>query len=205
MTLAQTKSPFCVVEEFVSPLICETILDYCDFLVPDVDRAGRAVKTCKTNDMAEQIIYDRIRSIIPILQDYYNFIYKGTEIISFEWFPQGSRNAIIAENSVFAKGKWSRIKSRDFTGVLFLSDHQDSIPFEGDYEVYGGKLEFIQHKFGFNPKRGTLIVFPSDPHFINSTSDILAGDLFQARIQIAAQHPWKYNMSDFPGDYTKWF
>lgn len=205
MVLKMNKSPFYVVNEFLSPLLCEVIVDECEFFTPDVDKDGFAVKTIKTNDKAEQLIYERLSSIIPILQEHYNFIYRGTERIQFEWYPSGSNSIPISENSIFSKGKWSRTKVRDFTGILFLSDYQDHLPFESDYEVYGGKLEFAQHKFGFNPTRGTLIFFPSDPHFINNTATILAGDLYQARIQIAANQSWIYNLNNYPGNYTNWF
>ncbi len=203
--LVTNKSPFFVVEEFLSPLLCETLLDYCDFTSPDTNQDGNYIKTNRTSEQADLIIYERLCSVIPIIQDYYNFIYKGTEQIQFEWFPHGSNSNSISENSMFLNGKWARVKSRDFTCILFLSDYQETPPFETDYEVYGGKLEFTQHKFGFNPTRGTLVIFPSDPHFINNTATVLYGHLFQARIQIAANQPWIYNPTNFPGNYTNWF
>lgn len=200
------KSPFYVVDEFLSPLLCEQIVDDTDFLVPDEDADGHEIKTCKTaNDSVEWIIYERVNTLLPELQAYYQFLYKGTERTQIEWFPTGSSGECSCENSTFLRGKWLRTKQRDFTGILFLSDYQDSPSFDSDFEVYGGKLEFAQHQFGFNPTRGTLIVFPSDPHFINNTSTVLAGDLFQARIQIAAQYPFLYQPEQFPGNYTTWF
>jgi hypothetical protein len=200
-----SKSPFYVIEEFVSPLLCEELLDACDFTVPDSDKDGRYVKTTKTCERAEAIVYERLLLALPEIQAHYQMVYKGTERVKFEWHPQGSQGEFLCENSTFLRGKWLRDKQRDLTGILFLSEYQDNIPFEEDYEVYGGKLEFVQHKFGFNPKRGTLIVFPSDPHFINITTQILAGDLFQARIQMAAKTPYIYNPQQFPGNYTTWF
>lgn len=199
------KSPFYVVEEFVSPYMCEDIIDACDFTVPDEDKEGDYVKTVKTCERAEAVIYDRLLHLLPELQAHYQFLYKGTERVDFEWFPEKSKGTFRSENSEYIRNKWLRTRARDFTGVLFLSDYQERIPFEQEYEVYGGKLEFVQHKFGFNPQRGTLIVFPSDPHFINITTQILAGDLYQARLQIAAQTPYIYRPDSFPGNYTTWF
>lgn len=203
--MTQPKSPFFVIEEFISPLMCEELLDIIDFTFPDEDREGNYIKTIKTSDKAEAILYDRFSLVIPDLETYYNLKYKGMERIMFEWFPEGSKGQFIAENSNFLRKKWLRTKNRDLTGILFLSEYQDKTPFETDYEVYGGKLEFVQHRFGFNPNRGTLVIFPSDPHFINITTEIFSGDLFQARIQIAAQVPFIYNPELFPGDYTVWF
>lgn len=125
--------------------------------------------------------------------------------MNFEWFPEESKGDFICENSEYLRHKWLRTRQRDLTGIIFLSDYQESLPFEQDYEVYGGKLEFVQHHFSFQPKRGTLIIFPSDPHFINITSKIIAGDLFQVRFHIAATQSYLYNPTVFPGDYSSWF
>lgn len=199
------KSPFYVVEEFVSPLLCEELLDRIDFLYPNEDKDGFYVKTTQGCESAEAIVYERILALTPKLEQYYNIKYKGTERILFEWFTQGCRGDVVCENAQYLRKKWLRTRNRDLTGVLFLSDYQEKVPFESNYEVYGGKLEFPQHRFGFNPQRGTLIIFPSDPHFLNATSEVYAGDLFQARIQISAQTPYIYQPDQFPGNYTVWF
>lgn len=199
------KSPFYVVEEFVSPLLCEEIIDLAGFTVPNTDKDGREIKTTKTSSMAEQVVYERLLLLIPELSAYFALMYKGTEHMQFEWFPQGSAGEFVCENSEFLRQKWLRTRSRDLTAILFLSDYQDSPKFDSDYEVYGGKLEFIQHQFGFNPVRGTLIAFPSDPHFINITTPIHVGDLYQVRIQLAATKPFIYQPQDFPGNFTTWF
>ncbi len=199
------KSPFYVVQEFVSPLMCEDIIDACDFNVPDTDKEGDEVKTVKTCEPAEAMIYERIQRLMPELQAHYNFTYKGTERMAFEWFPPGSQGQFQSENSDRLRGKWLRTHNRDFTGILFLTDYQEKVPFEKEYEAYGGKLEFVQHQFGFQPQRGTLVIFPSDPHFINITSKVVLGDLYQVRIQMVAKAPYLYQPQDFPGNYTTWF
>lgn len=199
------KSPFYVVEEFLSPLLCEEIIEICDFTIPDSNKDGKYVKTMKSSERAEAIIYERLLLLIPDIEKYYQFQYKGTEPMIFEWYPEGSQGKMAAENSNFVRGKWLHTKQRDFTGILFLCDFNDKIPFEQDYEVYGGKLEFPQHIFSFNPHRGALIIFPSDPHFINVTANITVGDLYQTRIQIAAENSYIYNPQMFPGNYLSWF
>jgi len=199
------KSPFLVVEDFMSPLMCEDLIDTCDFTVPDKNKDGDEVKTVKTHDLAQDIVYRRLQQLIPTLEHYYGLEYKGTERIRFEWFPEGSSSAPQAENSMYVSGKWARIHQRDLTAVLFLNDYQEQPPFDSEYEVYGGKLEFPQHRFGFNPQRGTLIVFPSDPHFINLTSLVHVGDAYQARIQICAKVPYLYDPTKFQGNYLSWF
>lgn len=200
-----SRSPFYIIEEFVSPLACEEMIDYLNYTIPDVDKEGRAIMSVRSNERAAAIIYERLLFILPEIQAHYQFVYKGTHPIQFEWFPEGCGNSAHAENSHFLRGKWLRDQAKDFTAVLFMSEHQDKVPFEEDYEVLGGKLEFPQHAFGFNPQRGTMIVFPSDPHFINVTAPTRVGELHQARIHIAAQTPYLYNPATFPGNYLTWF
>ena len=199
------KSPFYIVEEFVSPMMCEEIIDRANFTVPNTDKDGHDIKTVKTSDSVEEILYERLMLLIPELSAYYKLQYKGTERMSVEWYPEDSKGEFQCENSEYLRHKWLRTRARDITCVLFLSEYNEKPQFDDGYEVYGGKLEFVQHRFGFNPKRGTLIAFPSDPHFINITTPIAVGDLYQVRMQLAAKTPFIYQPQDFPGNYTTWF
>ena len=205
--MATAKSPFLVYENFVSPLLCEQIVDNVDVIVPDTDVNGNPVKMIRHDEESEMIIYERLQPLLPLFESHYQgFIHRGTEIMSFEWYPEGTTAAHPhCESSDYLRKKWLRTRDRDLTAVLFLCDYQEQIPFDNDFEVYGGKLEFPQYNFGFNPQRGTLIVFPSCPHFINATATINAGDLFQVRFHLASKTPYIYQPHDFPGDYTSWF
>lgn len=201
----KTKSPFFIVENFISPLMCEDVVDALGLTVPNVDKDDHEILTLKTSEVAEQIVYERMLQLIPELEQYYNVMYKGMERVQFEWFPQESVGEVHCENSTFLRGKWLRTKQRDLSAILFLSDYQESTQFEEEFECYGGKLEFPQHKFGFTARRGTLVVFPSDPHFINITTMVTVGELYQARIQLAAQSPYIYQPQNFLGNYLSWF
>lgn len=201
----QPKSPFLVVEELLSPLQCEQVIDDLDLLFPDVDADDHPIKKIVYNEPAEAMIYERVSPLFPQFEQYYNIKYKGTEPISFEWYPETSTGQFSCENSRYLRKKWVRTENRDLTAIVFLSDYQPTTPFDNDYEVYGGKLEFPQWGFGFNPIRGTMVVFPSDPHFINITTQIQAGELYQARIQMAAERPFTFDPKLYPGDYRVWF
>lgn len=205
MNQQTNKSPFFVVQEFISPLICEEMVDALETYEPDTDTKGNPVKMSKYHELSELALFERFQRLIPSLEQHYNIDYVGTERVLFQWYPEGSAGTPHCESSSYLNKKWVRTKNRDVSFVLFLSDYQDNIPFESDYEVYGGKLEFPQWGFGFNPQRGTLIGFPSDPHFINVTTPIMVGDLFQAKFHIAAASPLLFNSKNFPGDYREWF
>lgn len=201
----KVHSPFFVRQEFVSPLVCEEIVDNLNLTVPDTDKDDHPIKTQRFNTLIEEYLFDRIQDLVPEIETHFNIQYRGTERMTFEWYAEGcSGEQPHCENSSFVRQKWLRTKDRDLTGILFLSDYHDKTPFDGEFEVYGGKLEFPQHHFGFSPQRGTLIIFPSGPHFINSTTEILAGDLLQVKFHIAASNIYLYNPSDFPGNFQSW-
>ena len=199
------KSPFRVVPDFVSPLMCEEIVDELDFITPETDKDGIAVRSVKNHEQFEDMIFARLESIIPQLEQHYGFKYKGTEQMEFEWVPQGAQIEPHCESAEYLNGTWAKTRYRDFTCVLFLTDFNDNPPFDDEFECYGGKLEFPSHQFGFNPQRGTMIIYPSDPRFTNGTAQIIVGELHQVRIHIAATEPYAYNPKDFPGNFSVWF
>ena len=199
------KSPFIVYQEFLSPLLCEDIISLMDVTVPDVDKDKKPLPSLRHNDRGEEIIFDRFERLFKGVEKYYNVEYRGTEKMLFEWYPQGSTGKLGCDSSDFMGKKWVRTKDRDITSVLFLTDYSESAAFDSLYEVYGGKLEFPNHNFGFNPERGTLIMFPSTPHFLNAVAPVLVGDSFQVRIHMATKRPFLYQPGGFPGNFLSWF
>ena len=172
---------------------------------PDVDTDGNPQPSYRHNAVAEKMIFERVQGLVKTIEDYYRVEYRGTEKMSFEWYPQGSVGNPQCDSSEYINKQWAKTRDRDITGIIFLCDSRETTPFDPDYEVSGGKLEFPQHGFGFNPERGTLILYPSAPQFINAVAPIHAGDLFQVRFHIATQAPFLYQPIDFPGNYTVWF
>lgn len=202
----EVRSPFYVVQDFLSPLMCEEIVDDINFLFPDFDIDGIPQKTVRGHERSEEVIFQRFTNHVSALEEYYNVEYRGTHPMTFEWYPQACPgNKPHCENSDYINKQWTRTRDRDFTCILFLSNYQERVPFDSDFEVSGGKLEFMYHGFGFNPQRGTLIVFPSGPNFINATTVIEAGDLYQVRFHVSTMEPFVYTRTDFPGNYSTWF
>ena len=203
--MATPKSPFLVYEDFISPKNCEEIVADLGFFQPDVNPDDEPQKMMRHHDIIEADLFDKIQVITPNIFNHFNSEYLGTEKMQFEFIAQGVVSQPYCDNAQYLRKKWVKTKNRDFTGILFLSDHSDQAPFDDDYEVYGGKLEFMQHGFGFNPQRGTLIVFPAGPHFIYANARVIAGDLFQVKFHFAAKSPYLHQPVDFPGDYRTWF
>lgn len=200
------KSPFFIVEEFLSPLTCEGIVDSIGFGYPNTDLNGNPIYTSSINRLVETRIADFIGDVLPDIEDYYSVQVKGVSQLEFEWYPEGcERTRPRCENSIYINSKWTRSNNRDFVGIIFLNDYQETVPFDPQYEVRGGKLQFPNHGFGFNPKRGMLIIFPGSPNFVNFVGKVDVGNLFQIRIPITTTVPYNYQMKNFPGNYEVWF
>jgi len=201
------KSPFLVIQNFISPLACEEIVNsiphYNITHTNKIDKENPEKVVFK--EICFPFISKPIAELIPRIESYYDVNCKKIEDPFIEWFPAGSTGKLGCDSSEYVNRKWIRDTNRDFSGVIFLSDYNPKIPFDKNYEVYGGKLEFPQHGFAFQPERGTLIVYPSGPHFINFTSEVKFGDLYQIKFFIENQKIFLYYPADFQGDYSVWF
>lgn len=202
------KSPFKIFPNFISNTLCDQIADAMGIAEPDTDPNDKPIKTIRPVGDEREAILEALDSIIPGLEEYYGLTVSDVEMPNIEFYPEECADAStpVCGNSVFFGRKWVRNKDRDLTGILFMSDYNEGDEaFDPQFEVYGGKLQFPQHRFSFNPKRGTLVVFPSSPHFINVVSQIMAGDLFLVRFHLVADRPYMYDPSLFRGDYRTWF
>jgi len=208
-----SRSPFFVVDNLLSNSECINIIDALNITTPDIDPEGKPLMSVRANEESELIIYNKLMNpgLYGAICQYYGIQYHATETMLFEFYPEGFENSVhVCENSRFNEDlkKWVRLYRRDVTGVLFLSDYVDPSTqylHRDDFEVYGGKLEFPQYDFGFFPTRGTVVFYPSDPHFLNAVAPVRAGDSYQVRIHIAAKTPYLYDPSEFPGEYKDWF
>ena len=203
------KSPFLVFQDFLSPDICDSIASMVR-VEPLLDEDGRQIPHPKRfHEHAQDIIFDEYRDLIPKFEAHFtNFKYRGTENMEFQQFPvTGGKLAEEphCENAVFKRKRWLKNRDRDLTGVLWLKDYRDKPPFDVQTEVLGGKLEFPVYQFGFQPQKGTLVVYPACERFISLTSPVLVGELQLVRFHIAAEGLWVYDHKLYPGDFKTWF
>ena len=202
------RSPFLVIPEFVSPMTCEEIIGEINFTVPQFDAVtNKPTKTVYSNPICDKFIEGVWASHATNVSRYFNTTIEGIETIAYEWYPtnyvtEGARS----DTYIRSGDKWIKSSVADFIGVLFLMNlHDGSTSIDPDYEVMGGKLEFPTFKFGFNPTAGTLILFPAAPNFINGTTPIVMGDLYQARISLTTEQVYQYDPRQFPGTFQDWF
>ena len=201
------KSPFLVYEEFLSPLECEQIIEGNNNTYPNYDRDGKILPLYFGNVLAEVRITPRIvEQVIPDIESHFGVEVQGIKKFTMEWYATGySGGKPRCENSIMTDRGWRRANNNDFTGVIFLNQYQDKTPFDDYFEVFGGRLEFPTHKFSFNPQRGTLIVFPGAPNFINHTEAVRSGELTQVRFHIATHELFVYDRMKFQGTPENWF
>lgn len=180
----------------MSPLSCENIINVKEHLF---DNAYHLPE-----DVLNYFFNQYILPLEDTLREYYDINIDGYEQpVVLEYENDGYSDGCDA--FTYINQKWLKTKDRDLSYVLFLSEYQSSPNFDLDYEIYGGKVEFPQHNFGFNHQRGTLIVYPSTPHFIHHMNKITIGKAHIMRWYAKSSEPYSYDHSKFPGDYTTWF
>jgi hypothetical protein len=206
------NSPFIVVQDFLSPHLCESIIKDIQILEPDTDLDGNPKKTERHNLLWEQDIVSRFREIIPEIESRYSAEYRGLEKPLFQYYPENAKVPAEnpgCENSRYLRKKWVMHKDVDLVGFVWLKDYNDQMPLDPRHEVFGGKLEFPAYNFSLVPQRGTLVMFPAGPHFISVISPILLGDLYQIKLTVSIKNVgggrWLYQPSNHPGKWEQWF
>lgn len=204
MTQQQIRSPFVIIEEAISPYQCEQIVDSAEFIQLDVNKVNQPIMTAKHTELAHDIVRQAIETNRALIESHYNSAIINIEHTRVQWQDETVRPVPVCDNSTRVKDKWLRVHNRDLTALVFLVDYNDKPPFDGEFEVYGGKIEFPSHNFGFNPVRGTMVIYPSDPHFTHVFSKIDLGDLFVSKTFLALDPPLIYQPKQFPGTWQQW-
>jgi hypothetical protein len=205
------KSPFIIIQDFISPLTCEKIIEDIKVLTPNFDSEGEPKKLEKHNLAWEQEIIERFREQIPLIEEQYDCIYTGLEKPLFQHYPENAKVPAEqpgCENSQYIRRKWVMHKDVDLVGFIWLKDYNENVPLDPRHEVLGGKLEFPAFNFSLMPQRGSLVLFPAGPHFISVISPILLGDMYQIKLNVCISEKnesrWFYQPQKFPGTWKDW-
>ena len=207
----KVRSPFHVVENFLSPLACEEIVPcVSDFQVDVVD--GKPTKTVRTEidfqtDVESVLMETLLNSAIPLLEAHYGVEYRSLLPFEYHHYPQDfmGDKELICDNAVYLNGSWLRNRDIDFTSILFLNDFNDNTPFDPRYEVTGGKIEMISYNFSFQPQRGTLVTFPGCPRHLHRVSNVTLGESNFIKMFWNTTVPYVHDPSKFPGTFEEWF
>ena len=188
-------------------MACEQIINDLRVLKtrPNIGQNGMPKKMVLMNKLNSLRLAQTLEPYIPTLEEHFEFEYRGTHDISFEWFPENYKvEAPKSEGYALTKKGWQRYKEVDFIGVLWLNDYNDESPFDPSFETFGGKLEFTNFDISFNPQRGNLIIFPTAPNFVNTVSDVKMGSLTQAKFIIRSEKPYEYDANMFNPSPKDW-
>lgn len=204
--MTQPKSPFLIFQNFLRPDECDKYQEAVR-IEPILDDQGKPMPSDRHHESTEETLFEKLKLLIPQIERHFELKYRGTEHMIFQQFPPSGKqdDKPHCENSVYKRKKWIKVRDRDLTGVIWLKDFHDQPPFNIKTQVYGGKLEFPIYNFGFQPQRGTLVIYPAGPHFIALTTPVMVGELQLVRINIAAEGIWLYQPDRFPGDFRVWF
>ena len=201
-----SKSPFILIEEFIDPLECEDIILSLKHNIPNRDIKNIPIKTIKTNALAEIRLMPKIDDLLDQAEPYYGFETMNISPFSFEWMAENFEGDYPqADNAMYFNNKWIKSKDIDFTIIIFLTDSKTSSISDTLTECFGGKMEFFNHNLTITPKAGTMVMFPSNDHFLNNFTEVSLGNLNVIRIHVTAKVPFKYDPANFPGDYRTWF
>lgn len=188
-------------------MACEQIINDLRVLKtrPNIGQNGMPKKMVLMNKINSLRLTHTFEPYIESLEDHFGFEYKGTHDIFFEWFPENYKTeSPKSDGYELTKRGWQRYKEVDFIGIVWLNDYNEEAPFDSTYETYGGKLEFPNFDFSFNPKRGTLVVFPSAPNFVNTVSSVQMGSLTQTKFVIRSEVPYEYDKNSFDSNPKSW-
>lgn len=204
------KSPFYIIQDFASPKTCDYLVESSGFFEPNENQEGQPMLTQQPlDDHSQRLVYDMFLARLPEIEQHFDVKVRGVEPMQLSWMPEACIDGsdVRCGSSSYVRQKWVKHRDRDFTVHLFLSSYNDEADegFDPDVEVYGGKLQFPQYKFSFNPQVGTMIVHPAGPQFLHSYSAVDAGDLFYVTFHFCTEQPYMYNPKDFPGDFQSWF
>ena len=205
--MTQSLSPFLVFQHLLDPAECDKIASTVR-VEPIKDDDGNLQPVERYHTEIEKQVFEKFQPLIPEIEAHFGIKYRGTEHLVFQQFPVSNGNNSEephCENAVYKRKRWIRTKDRDLTGILWLKDYREIPPFNMQQDVLGGKLEFPVYNFGFQPQRGTLVVYPACERFISLTTPILVGELQCVKFHICAEGIWIYDPEDFPGDFRTWF
>jgi hypothetical protein len=164
-----------------------------------------------TEPASQAAIVRALEPHVSAIETRYGATVRGIELPVFQQYHENPNDPCElhgCENSRYARKRWVKVKDVDLVGFLWLKDFNGGVPLDPRFEVYGGKLEFAAFNFSLVPQRGTLVLFPADPHFITAISPILVGSLEQVKVTVKLSvdgGPFFYQPADFPGTFQEWF
>ena len=193
--------PFMILENLLSPTECDAIVSklikkgpYWDAaVVSEKKDEGKLNKKARntmafTLDVEDVEKYKKIIEVIkPQIEDFFKIILGSTTGLQTLGYGKDHFYKLHTDNCtpIFENGefiRWSHtIPHRKITTILFLTESVQELK-ENDIGTFiGGQVKFhyLKDQHGNTisvfPKKGTLIAFPSGPHFSHSVENVEDG------------------------------
>jgi hypothetical protein len=201
-----TFGPILKIDNFISPLFCEDIIDRANSNICSVDANGNPLKTLIFNELTEIRYSPYLDDLIENLVD----PHYGTEIsyiskTTIEWFPENYKNIGHGIDGYhFLNKKWINTSDVDFVTICFLNDFCNKPNFDRLTDVYGGEIIFNNFNLTIKPARGMLLAFPANPAFAYRIDNVIMGDLFVLKNILTSESKYAYNASSFSGTPEEW-
>jgi len=177
----------CVIPGFMSPAICDEYIEYItqqqetDLSVFDpeatnktgqiaweVDKKTRDTQTVDIEPIKEVVFELMQHAVRDVLNPFFNVTIKDSEMPQIlVYHPGGHYRPHIDAEAIFNDNgtlKWVKSTDRDISMVLYLND---------DYE--GGEIVFPKQAVIIKPRKGMLVAFPSNHHFLHGVNPVVRG------------------------------
>lgn len=140
-------------------------------------------------DYLENKLIFSLDPLIEKIEEYFNIKVDAISAFKFETYKEGyiPEKILKSDNSIYSNGKWVRYNDYDFSIIIALTEQNKSAKLKKEYDSYGGSILFPNHSIDIDMRRGDVIVFPSEPNFINYVNEIKLGNRIQIRIHIKKQ------------------
>lgn len=201
-----TRGPISRIDNFISPLFCEDIIDRSNNNIFNVDKDNNPIKTNLFNELTEIRYRPYLDDLIEnFIDNYYHTEISYISKTVLEWFPKNYKNReYTVDGYNFLNQKWVNISDTDFISICFLNDYNNQPRFDDTYEVYGGEISFNNFNLTIRPTRGTLFIFPAHPAFAYKINNVEIGNLFIIKNTLTSTPKYSYNSSSFSGSPEKW-
>lgn len=186
-------SPFFIIEDFISPLQCEKILQS-NFLANDTG----SIRIL--NEGVVPVVKNSILDYKDEISERYSAqLSEDVKCLFIQTRENAGVPAIRPQIDGWEpqRRKWIKNKNIDLVGIIPLKTYCDNVPIDVSFEVYGGKLEMINFNFSILPERGSLILMPSAPNFLYAISPVNFGTLEFIKVYCRFEDPWTYTASSY--------
>lgn len=201
-----TRGPIVRIDNFISPLFCEDIIDRSNNNIFNTDKENCPLKTNIFNELTEIRYRPYLDDLIEnLIDNYYSTEISYISKTVLEWFPENYKNrGYILDGYNYLNQKWINTSDTDFITICFLNDYNNKPKFDNSYEVYGGEISFNNFNVTIKPARGTLFIFPAHPAFAYKINNVDMGNLFIVKNTLTSALKYTYNGSSFSGSPEKW-